>query len=230
MVTEPVQPIACWTCIRTLLEACARAAWILDPTVDAEARVRRAFAIQFDELSNEITCARAMGEPENVLRAAREGVDEAARDAVALGCRELRDRRGRRNGIGQRLPSATELVKNCLDEEVAYRILSAVTHGQARTIQQLSYGPAGPAASDSQVGGVEVAGLSKTVNVKYMQWLGLIGAKAFAKPNWFEFAYYGWDSAPLRGLLDGAFDKIGAGPTPRFWAQGQDAAGPARRC
>ena len=40
-ITEPMEPIACWTCIRSMLEPCARAAWMLDPSIDADTRIKR---------------------------------------------------------------------------------------------------------------------------------------------------------------------------------------------
>jgi len=42
--TEPIEVIACWTCVRSMLEACSIAAWVLDPTIDAKERVGRMFA------------------------------------------------------------------------------------------------------------------------------------------------------------------------------------------
>src|SRR5438067_518039 len=33
-ITNPVETIACWTCIRSMLESSALAAWLLDPSID----------------------------------------------------------------------------------------------------------------------------------------------------------------------------------------------------
>ena len=41
-ITEPMLPIACWTCIRSMLEPCARAAWLLAPAIDGDMRIRSA--------------------------------------------------------------------------------------------------------------------------------------------------------------------------------------------
>jgi hypothetical protein len=46
-VTEPVQAVAPWTCIRALLEASALACWLLDPKIDAHMRVQRSFAFRY---------------------------------------------------------------------------------------------------------------------------------------------------------------------------------------
>ena len=39
-ITEPLIPIAGLTCIRAMLEPCARAAWLLDPDVDGDTRIK----------------------------------------------------------------------------------------------------------------------------------------------------------------------------------------------
>ena len=45
-IAEPAKTVAPWTCVRGLLEACALAAWFLDPGADAKA-VGRCFAFRY---------------------------------------------------------------------------------------------------------------------------------------------------------------------------------------
>ena len=33
-ITEPMELIACWTCVRSMLESCALASWLLDPRIN----------------------------------------------------------------------------------------------------------------------------------------------------------------------------------------------------
>jgi hypothetical protein len=47
-VTEPVQTIAPWICVRALMEASALASWFLDPRIDARTRVERSLAFRHE--------------------------------------------------------------------------------------------------------------------------------------------------------------------------------------
>jgi hypothetical protein len=53
-ITEPMEPIACWTCVRSMLETCSLAAWLLDPAIDARTRVARIFALRYEGLEQQL--------------------------------------------------------------------------------------------------------------------------------------------------------------------------------
>ena len=53
-ITEPVEPIACGTCVRSMLEPCSLAAWLLDPSIDARTRVGRAFALRYEGMKQQL--------------------------------------------------------------------------------------------------------------------------------------------------------------------------------
>lgn len=217
-ITEPVQPIACWTCIRSMLEPCARAAWLLDPAIGADLRVRRAFAIEFDGMAQDLKFARAMQQAIQVQEDIKSQIEEVEREAVQLGCPKLRDRRKRRTGIGLPMPTATEIVREVLREEGAYRIFSAVNHGQAGAIRQLSYAAVPSPKPTARIDpATATTPFRKHVDPDRMAILGLIAAKAFARPLWCEFTYVGWDREQLRKLFEAAFDRLQASPVVRFW-------------
>jgi hypothetical protein len=50
-------------------------------------------------------------------------------DALSLGYQKFIDKKGDVNGIARRMPTITQLISQTLDEEPAYRLLSAVAHG-----------------------------------------------------------------------------------------------------
>ena len=221
MITKPIEPIACLTCIRSMLEPCARAAWLLDPAIDGDMRIRRTLAIRFDEMAQGLRFARALHQPKEA-RGIENRIRSVERDAQAIGYRKLRDRNGKRIGIGVRMPGVTELVKKILGEEEAYRILSAVSHGQAGTIRNLTYTPVPQTGRRVKIGGVPTVLFEKIIDPGRLAWLGWIGARAFAMPVWYEFTYAGWDKDPLRELFEAAFDLLESnllevGPTERFW-------------
>ena len=218
-ISEPALPIACWTCIRSMMEPCARAAWLLDPAIGADLRVRRAFAIEFDGLAQDLRFARAMQQPVQVQEDIKSRIEEVEREAVQLDFRKLRDKRNRRTGIGLSMPTATEIVKEVLHEEGAYRIFSAVNHGQAGAILRLSYAAAPFPNSAVQIDpATTTTPFRKHVDPDHMAFLGLIAAKAFARPLWYESTYFGWDCEPLRTLFEAAFDRLQASPVVRFLA------------
>ena len=216
-ITEPMEPIVSFTCIRSMLEPCARAAWLLDPAINAEIRIKRTFAVRFDGMEQDLKFARAMNQPLHDQNNIKKRIAEVERAAVALGYKKLRNKKNRRTGVGVRMPMATEIVREVLDEEGAYRIFSAVSHGQAGSIRQLSYAPVSSTGSKVQLGGGLERTFEMTVKPELIAWLGLIAASAFAKPVWYEFIYAGWDRSPLKKLFEATFDRWGAKPATRFW-------------
>lgn len=60
-VTEPIEPIACWTCVRSMLESASIAAWLLDPRIDAVERVGRTFSYRYEGQEQQAKFGRAMG-------------------------------------------------------------------------------------------------------------------------------------------------------------------------
>src|SRR5215469_13492301 len=49
-ITEPVQTIAPWTCLRALLESAALSAWLLEPDIGGKVRVQRSLAHRHEGL------------------------------------------------------------------------------------------------------------------------------------------------------------------------------------
>lgn len=216
-ITEPMEPIACWTCVRSMLEPCALAAWLLDPGIDARTRVGRSFALRYEGLEQQIKFGRAAGFDNAKLESIKDHIEGVERDAIRQGYPRLMDPNRRRTGIGQRMPSATEVIKLALDEEAMYRLLSAVAHGHHWAISRLGFKLTAEPASGPRIGGVRVGVLEKAVSVDGMAYLGLGAAKALARPLWNQCRYFGWDEAWLARIFDHVFDQLRATPAVRFW-------------
>ena len=81
-ITKPVEVLACLTCIRSMLEPCALASWLLDPRIDAHTRVGRVLALRYEGLEQQLKLIRADGESDNSLQEIRDHIDEVALDAL----------------------------------------------------------------------------------------------------------------------------------------------------
>ena len=219
MITESVEVFACLTCIRSMLEPCALASWLLDPRIDAHTRVGRVFAHRYEGLEQQLKLIRADGQRKNYLQeiqGIKDRIDTVEQDALKIGYAPIVDKRGKRSGIGERMPSATEVIKLMLDEESMYRLFSAVTHGHDWALIGLGFSPVPEGDLSPDVGGVSVAMFEKTPNVKNLALFGLTMANAFAKPVWYKCNYAGWDKERLIGVLDSTFDELGAKSSWRF--------------
>lgn len=139
ILIEPVEVSATWTYVRSMLESCAVATWLLDPSIDAQSRVSRVFAVRYEGLEQQVTFARTGGFSAADIDAQKSRIDYVERDAQALGFKRIDDRKGNRIGIAEVMPSATDLIKITLNEDRMYRALSAVAHGHHWAIRQLCY-------------------------------------------------------------------------------------------
>jgi hypothetical protein len=213
-VTEPVETVAPYTCVRSLLEGAALACWLFDPAVEVADRVARSIALRYEGMLQQLRWARAAGE--DPARAERRLADIATM-ATSLGYRPILDKSGRHAGAGQHLPSVTDLIGTTLNEEEHYRLLSAVAHGHHWALQQLSFDRAPRFDTSSGLSGARLSGLTKAANVTAFALFTLISARAFARTIWYQALYLGWDQTRLRELLEEVFDLLGARDELRFW-------------
>ena len=216
-ITVPVEPIACFTCVRSMLESCALAAWLLEPNIDAHTRVGRVFAIRYEGMEQYRKYVQAAGGSNNDLQIIRDRINEVEQDALNLGYNQVVNKKGKRIGIGEKMPSATEVIKLMLDEESKYRLLSAVAHGHDWAIRRLGFSPVPTGDRRPDVGGVPVTMYEKTVDVEKLARFGLTVANAFAKPVWYKCNYAGWDKKRLTGVLESIFDELLIQSSWRFW-------------
>ena len=219
-ITAPAEPIACLTCVRSMLESCALAAWLLDPRIDAHTRVGRVFAIRYEGMEQCRKYVQATGENNNhlkVIQELRNRIDKVEQDALNLDYDRVVDKKGNRIGIGEKMPSATEVIKLMLDEESKYRLLSAVAHGHEWAIRVLGFSPVPRGDRRPDVGGVPVTMFEKTVDVEKLAVFGLTMANAYAKPVWYKCNYAGWDKERLVGVFESTFDELRIQSSWRFW-------------
>ena len=196
-----------------MLESCSLASWLLDPHINAHTRVGRVFAIRYRGMEQQLKYVRATGGRDEYLQRLEKRIDEVEQDARKLGYPLLANKTGKRSGIGQKMLTATEVIKVMLDEEEMYRLLSAVTHGHDWAIRALGFSPIPKGDLRPYVGRVPVTMFEKTLDVDRLALLGLTAAKALAKPVWDKCNYAGWDKERLIGVLHSTFNKLWGGPT-----------------
>lgn len=216
-MTEPITPFACWTCVRSMLESASIAAWLFDPEVDAQQRVSRAYAHRYEGLEEQVKFGRAANVPPDELRQLEELLDKLEQDAVSLGFPVIRDRNGRRIGIAERMPSATDIIRAVLDDECAYRMLSAVAHAHTWAMIRLGFTQAAVQPPQPRDGARTVT-MQKSAGSIYMHAFSVVRAtKALTLPVWNQCLYFGWDRDRLVAILEAVYDQMHMQPVTRFW-------------
>lgn len=213
--TEPVEVIACWTCVRSMLESCALSAWLFDPSIDAHSRAGRAFALRYEGMDQQLKFGRVANIDPAEIANLEAHVDAVEKVAMGLGFPAVKDKKLRRIGIAQQMPGATDMIKMMLNEEKMYRMLSGVAHGHFWAIHSLSFAPA--VTPNMAIGNTSVKAFTKTPNMNGLGLLGLCLMCSLARPLWNYCLYFGSDKLRLEEIFEKAADKLRMTPTRRFW-------------
>ncbi len=207
VLSEQAQTIASWTCTRSILEASALSAWLFNPQITIQERVQRSFAFRYEGLRQQSKFGDSIGQTSDVL-SVNNRIQDVENKAISLGYSPVQDRRGRRIGIGQQMPSITELVNLTLNRESMYRLLSAFAHAHPWAMQQGSFEIASDGSgifAEKSLSAISVAALCS------------LGASSFAHSVWFKTLLFGWDIDKLREIFQASFDTIPIPPEERFW-------------
>jgi hypothetical protein len=204
---SPATTLAPWTCLRGLLEVVAVAVWLLDPSIDAETRVKRHFAFRYEGFDQQRKMLQEVG---NSLTSLEARIDTVERQALALGFAPMVDGKGRRYGIGQQWPGITMLIGQVLGSKRKenYRLLSAIAHGHHWAIHQVGY-------QIDRTSGAPVG--TKHVHPDAVAWSAIVAAGAMADGLGSLWKLYGWDWNELVNLLEETYDMGGYGNQARTW-------------
>jgi hypothetical protein len=214
-LTEPMLPIAFCITVRSMLESCALASWLLDPTIDAQVRVKRMATLRCSGLLEQQKFTQAKNIPSEADKIQKH-IDAVVDEATSLGLEVKRNENSRKVAfIGQPMPSATEIIRSMLDEELIYRLLSGLAHGHAWAIFSLAYKTVGD-PNESEIGGVRIHLVEKRIP-EFVNQLAFSAARALAKPCWYQCRYHGWDEARLVSIFERTFDELWIQPQERFW-------------
>lgn len=205
-LTEPVEAIACYTCVRSMMESCALGAWLVDPTIDAATRRERVLAHRYAGMKEQVKFAKSAGRPATEIAKA-EGQQKKLGDELGVNGPK---------GKSKERPSATNMITMMLDEEKNYRMLSAVAHGHFWAIHGLCY-KQNDESPDLMVGSVATKGFKKVMKFEAVALMGSCVFKAMARPLWNHCQYFGWDALRLEELIENVADKLTIRNERRFW-------------
>ncbi|MEO6061750.1 MAG: hypothetical protein ABIQ99_07425 [Thermoflexales bacterium] len=217
-ITEPHLPFASCTSVRSMLEPCAFAAWLVDPSIGAVDRAKRGFAMRYAAIDEESKWAKTIGQEYQVGRTYGDRLDAIERDALDLGFDPIVKKREKRIGIGCRKPSATDTIGVMLNEKSMYVLLSAVAHGQIWAMREMGFAPVDTGGKTRLIGTVPVRQFEKVVRPELIASLGLCALRSFARPAVFMLRYSGHDDGRFVALLETTFDflRVPAERRPRW--------------
>lgn len=210
-LTEPAQTVAPWTTARVVLEASALSCWLLDTKITARVRVGRSLSFRYEGLIQQKKFVKAIGVKTDDVNLR---IEEVEAMAESLGFAKLRSKKsGDRTGIGQIMPSVTEIIRDTLQEEANYRLFSAMAHAHHWAYTQLSFKKAGETAVMNN----KVFFMEKHISLETVLWLCGVVARCLAQTIKHQCELFGWNTARLNIILDDAFHKIGIRPGSKLW-------------
>lgn len=135
-ISQPILTIVPWTNARAVLETSAITTWLLDLTISAKERIYRSYAFRCEGLTQQVKFSRVANLPD--LTKAEQGLSDVIDQAKSEGL-ETRDDKNGKLEVVKFIPSFTDLVRDQLNEEASYRLLSAITHAHPWAVQQISF-------------------------------------------------------------------------------------------
>jgi hypothetical protein len=216
-VTNPALSFAAWTTVRSVIEASALAAWLLDAAITVQMRVQRSLAFRYEGLEQQLKFLKSIGEHQEHDQLVQR-IDSIELAAIALGFNKVVDNKNQRIGIGQVMPSATKIIGDVLDEEQTYRLLSAVAHGHFWALHQLgmqTVNSQNTASWDSIHANTKA--VQKHLRPEGVGYLCVITASVFTKALWRAAYLFGWDITQLKEILENNFDRLQFSAAVRHW-------------
>ena len=217
-LSNPILTVAPWTCARAAMESSALGCWLMDPPIDRKIRIQRSFAFRYEGLTQQKKYLRAMGE-NDVADAVAERIHKVEQDALALGYSLLRDNNGKRTGIGQPMPTVTEIIRQTLSKEEHYRLFSGVAHAHFWALNNLSLQPVSGHPVPQSPGGEPGKGayLIKALKPIPVAVLVIDVMDSLAQVVWRRFTLLGWPLDPLKDALEKTYNKMMIKESQRFW-------------
>jgi hypothetical protein len=204
-ITEPAQSIAPWTITRSVLEVSALSSWLLDTKINSHERVQRSLALRYEGLSQQVKFVQSIGQPAEIIN---KRIEEIELIAEGLGFSKLRNRKDERTGIGQVMPSVTEIIRDTLNEESYYRLYSAMAHSHHWAYSQLSYRVVEELALQKS----DTVLVEKHLSLELLWWLCVKVAHYFSQPIKYKCELYGFDLESMDTIISDVFKGIGVRP------------------
>lgn len=204
-LTEPAQTIAPWACARGILETSALSIWLLDTTINSEERIKRSLAFRYEGFEQQRKLAQSTNgkiNPQTIISR----MDEVEKIALKLGYEKIADKNGNRIGIGQVMPSITDITIKMLNKEQDYRLLSAMVHAHHWALQNFGFIKT---HSDQMIlENVKGAYFEKHISEDSIFFLCTTTVTSISKALLMNFSLFGYDKKPLALAIDSAIKKI----------------------
>ncbi len=184
LLNAPTPSIAPFVCVRAAIESSAIATWLADPMIEPYERVARSITFRKEGLIQQKKLANSSGKQtsKGILRRL---------DDLDSSFTELQNRveiESKVNRLTSTMPSTTDLVRDNLEMEADYRILSAVAHAHLWALQQVSF---------RIIRDQEGPHLEKWLDPRVVLYLARLAAIALVIPLRILSKQYGWRSPTI---------------------------------
>ena len=201
---ETLMVFSPWVLARAILEEASIVLWLLDGTITCKERWARSLNTRLEGLKVQKRIASSDTSFENPHQIENRIADLSVL-AGRLGISRRGDKRNPNRFGNAGHPRILDKINKTLREETAYRILSAMTHGDNWALISMGFardaeGRYGPDLD--YTGAVYL--ISKTI-----EW--------FASVHWQYGHHYGFDLKELSTILEEEYDKAGLSEAVRFW-------------
>lgn len=198
-LTEPVQVIAPFGCVRAAMEVAAVSCWILDPSIDYTRRLARSFALR----------RKGLDEYAKYIRENPKADDGRLTDQYEY----LREKAIEYRLPKELVPPTTELICKVFGDRGYYRIGSAVTHGHTWALVE-----AGFIQSDHDIEKGFVY-LHKALKPNLLLYLIVLALESLTRPAWALATYIGMERMAIAKAFDRAYDDLQMTGDRRFWSE-----------
>jgi hypothetical protein len=137
-INEPILAVAPWTCARSIVESSGLSSWFTNIKIDSLERIKRGYSYRYNGIIEQIKIFQVMNDPK-AIEDTKEINEKIIREAIDLGIDPVVDKKCKVCGIGFRMPPITQIIREELDEEAFYRILSSTIHGYSWSLTQISF-------------------------------------------------------------------------------------------
>jgi len=193
--------LAQWTSLRGLLEAASIASWQLDVGIDAYERVSRNFALRFTSMTQSRKIAVARGELTEASRLDQR-MNEMENIALSLGYPLVRNKHGKRDGIGQRKPNITELAESQYDFSIIYKFISSIAHCDSDVVAKLGFENVGKATDGQPI-------VQRSIDLEELNAILANALMLYMKPFWLLTVQFGFNQQTTSAALEQACDEYG---------------------
>lgn len=201
--------VPAYTLSRTVLEACARSAWVLDLGVDCLERFSRSLVLLLEERRGEVEIAKARfgsaapetKRQEEVWSAEREKIFEKAQ---SVGIALQRSNKGTVTKVGGHAlrVRSTAVAREALHAEEAYRVLSSLEHQRAYRQRDMT-------TRAVPIPGTQHVKRERSMSEDQLRWLTRSVVRWYGIATWRSFAYSGYDLGWMAKTLREAAQVVG---------------------